>query len=48
MQNVSLQQLVDREELQLLQGEICRVAGVYACCVNRRKESITEISMLYF
>lgn len=44
MQNVSLQQLVDREELQLLQGEICRVAGVYACCVNRRKESITEIS----
>ncbi|MBR1854336.1 MAG: EAL domain-containing protein [Lachnospiraceae bacterium] len=44
MQNVSLQQLVDRNELQLLQGEICRVAGVYACCVNRRKESITEIS----
>ncbi|MBR1771304.1 MAG: bifunctional diguanylate cyclase/phosphodiesterase [Lachnospiraceae bacterium] len=41
---MSLQQLIDRDELQMLQNELCRVAGVYACCANRKKESITELS----
>ncbi len=44
MQKISLQELINREELQHLQNELCRVAGVYACCVNDRKENLTEIS----
>lgn len=44
MQSVSYQDLINREELQLLQNELCRVAGVYACCLNDRRESVTEIS----
>ena len=44
MQNMSYQDLINREELQLLQDELCRVAGVYACCLNDRRESVTELS----
>lgn len=44
MQSVSYQDLINREELQLLQNEFCRVAGVYACCLNDRRESVTELS----
>lgn len=44
MQSISYQDLVDGEELQLLQNELCRVAGVYACCLNDKKESVTEMS----
>lgn len=44
MQSISLQQLIDRDELQTIQNEFCRVAGVYACCLNGRRELITDIS----
>ncbi|MCM1112133.1 MAG: EAL domain-containing protein [Muribaculum sp.] len=44
MQKSSLQELINREELQHLQNQFCRVAGVYACCVNDRKEALTELS----
>lgn len=44
MQGVSYQGLINREELQLLQNELCRVAGVYACCLNDKGESVTELS----
>lgn len=44
MQSISYQDLINREELQLLQNEFCRVAGVYACCLDDRRESVTELS----
>lgn len=44
MQSISFQELVNREELQRLQNEFCRVAGVYACCLNIFRESLTELS----
>lgn len=44
MQSISFNELVNREELQNLQNEFCRVSGVYACCLNETKELITEIS----
>ncbi|MCM1551570.1 MAG: EAL domain-containing protein [Butyrivibrio sp.] len=44
MQNISFQELINREKLQLLQNELCRVAGVYACCLNGRREPLTELS----
>ncbi|MCM1102415.1 MAG: EAL domain-containing protein [Acetatifactor muris] len=44
MQNISFQELIDQDELQLLQNEFCRVAGVYACCLNERREALTELS----
>lgn len=44
MQSISFQELVNREELQRLQNEFCRVAGVYACCMNIFREPLTEMS----
>ncbi len=44
MQNISFQELMNQEELQLLQDEFCRVAGVYACCLNNGRQSVTELS----
>ncbi len=44
MENISFQELVNREELQRLQDEFCRVAGVYACCLNIWREPLTEMS----
>lgn len=44
MQNVSNQELINREELQLLQDEFCKVAGLYAYCLNAKGEAVTEMS----
>ncbi len=44
MQNVSYHELINREELQKLQDEFCKVAGLYAYCLNARGESVTQIS----
>lgn len=44
MQSESLHELINREELQLLQNEFCRIAGVYACCMNAERENVTQIS----
>lgn len=44
MQNVSYQELINREELQLLQDEFCKVAGMYAYCLNAKGEAVTEMS----
>jgi len=44
VQSMSLQQMIDQDELQQLQNKLCRVAGVYACCLNIRKEMLTELS----
>ncbi len=44
MQNVSYQELINREELQLIQDEFCRVAGLYAYCLNAKGEAVTEMS----
>ncbi len=44
MQKVSNQELINREELQLLQDEFCRVAGLYSYCLNAKGEAITEMS----
>lgn len=44
MQSISFQELVNREELQRLQGEFCRVAGVYACTLNIWREPLTDLS----
>lgn len=44
MQNISYRELINQEELQLLQNELCRVAGVYACCLSDKGEYVTELS----
>ena len=44
MHKVSNQELINREELQLLQDEFCRVAGLYSYCLNAKGEAVTEMS----
>ncbi len=44
MQNVTYQELINREELQLIQDEFCKVAGLYAYCMNAKGEAVTEMS----
>lgn len=44
VQNVSYLELINREELQLIQDEFCKVAGLYAYCLNAKGEAVTEIS----
>lgn len=44
MINTTYEELINREELQLLQNEFCKVAGVYAYCLNEHKDSVTTIS----
>lgn len=44
MQNVSNQELINQDELQRLQDEFCRVAGLYAYCMDAGGEAVTEMS----
>jgi len=44
VQNVSNQELINRKELQLLQDEFCKVAGLYAYCMDAKGEAVTEMS----
>lgn len=44
MQGISFYELIDRNELQLLQERFCKVAGVYAYCLDGRGERITDLS----
>ena len=44
MQKELYQELINREELQLLQDEFCRVAGLYAYCLDAKGEAVTEMS----
>lgn len=44
MQKGLSQEFINQEMLQFVQDEFCRVAGLYAYCLNVRGEIITEIS----
>lgn len=44
MQNLAFQELIDREQLQLLQDEFSKATGVALCCVDADGNLLTEVS----
>lgn len=44
MYHIDSYELIDGNELQHLQEEFCRVTGVCACCMDNRRQQITEMS----
>ena len=44
MQTISFQELIDKDNLQHLQDEFCKVLGVYAYCLDGEGEKLTGMS----